>query len=411
MERAIDQPKKDYSKFTVQLFRPFSASLTNEGVYHNLEKETGHLHNLLKAAVNQRKNSLRTGLNSDLQNRIKLTSRELKVTVTQTAKLLESFYPDHVMRQLQKSEDEFWEGRHLDINDWQGLATQLLSEIFTSSFLTPLEESDTCFKLEVAHLSLVRYMEMLKSAEFRDDLDVVSAVHTPKGDIDVDAPYLDPNLFCPLKTNVQYAEYLGLRHRERRRPWKKQLVMFKDIDKLEIPLPVPHPALVTVLIYNRENDSEQIDIEDIFCQRMLRASEGVPYADLREPSTVDMYDVDPEVSTPDHTTNSDPDVQNSHLAEAEGAFSEDGFNMAATPDGISEMPVIAIEMMEGPFDDHERLEESVVLYQEPEADNSCVLDVDTESQADDESAADSGSGSEEEVKEPLARARTLPESS
>lgn len=27
----------------------------------------------------------------------------------------------------------------------------------------------------------MRYMEMLKSAEFRDDLDVVSTVHTPKG--------------------------------------------------------------------------------------------------------------------------------------------------------------------------------------------------------------------------------------
>lgn len=29
----------------------------------------------------------------------------------------------------------------------------------------------------------MRYIEMLKSAEFRDDLDVVSTVHTPKGNI------------------------------------------------------------------------------------------------------------------------------------------------------------------------------------------------------------------------------------
>jgi len=27
----------------------------------------------------------------------------------------------------------------------------------------------------------MRYLEMLKSAEFRDDLDVVSTIHTPKG--------------------------------------------------------------------------------------------------------------------------------------------------------------------------------------------------------------------------------------
>ena len=34
--------------------------------------------------------------------------------------MLESFYPDHVMRRLSKTEEEFWEGRNLDINDWQG---------------------------------------------------------------------------------------------------------------------------------------------------------------------------------------------------------------------------------------------------------------------------------------------------
>ena len=35
--------------------------------------------------------------------------------------------------------------------------------------------------IKVKHLNMTRYLEMLKSAEFRDDLDVVSAVHTPKG--------------------------------------------------------------------------------------------------------------------------------------------------------------------------------------------------------------------------------------
>jgi len=34
---------------------------------------------------------------------------------------------------------------------------------------------------QVHHISLMRYLEMLKSAEFRDDLDVVSTIHTPKG--------------------------------------------------------------------------------------------------------------------------------------------------------------------------------------------------------------------------------------
>lgn len=37
------------------------------------------------------------------------------------------------------------------------------------------------FGSQVEHMSLTRYIEMLKSAEFRDDLDIVNTVHTPKG--------------------------------------------------------------------------------------------------------------------------------------------------------------------------------------------------------------------------------------
>jgi len=35
-------------------------------------------------------------------------------------------------------------------DDLSGLATQLLTEVFSSSFLTPLEDTDTCFQLEVS---------------------------------------------------------------------------------------------------------------------------------------------------------------------------------------------------------------------------------------------------------------------
>ena len=105
----------------------------------------------------------------------------IQVMIAQTAKMLEGFYPDRVLERLDLTEEEFWERKRLEEGDWQGLATQLLTEVFSSGFLTPLEQTDICFKLEVQHLNLVRYLEMLKSAEFRDDLDVVSTVHTPKG--------------------------------------------------------------------------------------------------------------------------------------------------------------------------------------------------------------------------------------
>ena len=69
--------------------------------------------------------------------------------IAQTAKMLEGFYPERVLQRLHQPEEDFWEGKHLEPGDWQGLATQLLTEVFSSSFLTPLEETDICFKLEV----------------------------------------------------------------------------------------------------------------------------------------------------------------------------------------------------------------------------------------------------------------------
>ena len=48
------------------------------------------------------------------------------------------------------------------------------------------------YSLQVQHLNLSRYVDMLKSAEFRDDLDVVSTIHTPKGTLKYHR-YLEPS--------------------------------------------------------------------------------------------------------------------------------------------------------------------------------------------------------------------------
>ncbi len=138
----------------------------------------------------------------------------------------------------------------------------------------------------------------------------------------------------------------------------------------------PDRSLIILDLSCRENDQYPLDLDHPFCARILKAAEGVPYVDFRD--VADMYDADADVSTPDHTTNSEPDIQNSHLAEQEGAFSEDNFNMS-TPDSLPhDGTMVAIEMQEAeifPYDNEEEREESLV-YHEPEADNSCVLEVD-----------------------------------
>lgn len=66
--------------------------------------------------------------------------------------MLERFYPSHVLQRLPATEEEFWETKGLGINDWAGLAGLIYADIFSLNFLTPLDEMDTRFKLEVLYL-------------------------------------------------------------------------------------------------------------------------------------------------------------------------------------------------------------------------------------------------------------------
>jgi len=66
------------------------------------------------------------------------------------ALMLERFYPPHVLQRLCISEEEFWESRGLAPNDWSGLAALIFADIFCLDFLTPLDDSDTKFNLEVS---------------------------------------------------------------------------------------------------------------------------------------------------------------------------------------------------------------------------------------------------------------------
>lgn len=45
-----------------------------------------------------------------------------QMVVSSAAKLLEAFYPVHVLSRLAGTEAEFWEKQQLEANDWKGQA-------------------------------------------------------------------------------------------------------------------------------------------------------------------------------------------------------------------------------------------------------------------------------------------------
>lgn len=76
----------------------------------------------------------------------------------------------------------------------------MYADIFSLDFLTPLADTDTQFKLEAhAQIDLARYTEMVKNTSdiMGNAPDLLGNVYTPRGNIQVQSPYLEVSAFNP----------------------------------------------------------------------------------------------------------------------------------------------------------------------------------------------------------------------
>ena len=89
----------------------------------------------------------------------------------------------------------------LQSGDWAALAGHLYADIFSLDFLTPLTDADTQFKLEPhPQLDLLRYTEMVQNASDTMGVngpDLLGNVYAPRGNIQVNSPYLEISAFNP----------------------------------------------------------------------------------------------------------------------------------------------------------------------------------------------------------------------
>lgn len=297
MEQMILQPQKDFSQFVEACFGPFSAQLAKVGSYRALEKEAQDLIGALHEKLERRRRDLQTGLGVAVRSKIKLTTLELKIAIQQGALMLERFYPSHVLQRLPIHEEDFWESKGLSVNDWAGLAGLMYADIFSLDFLTPLDDTDTRFRLEPhQQVDLTRYTEMVNGAELgTGGPDLLGPVYAPRGNIQVHSPYLEVSAFnprCRAAATGRKQEKRGesgggisASHGRRRtsvlagngsiarmwQPWKRHCNPY-SAEKLLIPLPIPHPAHIAVTIHNRDSeDPIPLDLE--LCQNILKAVE------------------------------------------------------------------------------------------------------------------------------------------
>ncbi|XP_052759604.1 uncharacterized protein LOC128202638 [Mya arenaria] len=325
----IEKPVRHFRDVMSKIFGSFSGTVTEDGVYKQLISETSNYRTDLTNKINQRLWRLNTGLSIDVKAKVKLPERQLKLTILQAAHMLEDFYPGHVISQLTYKEKDFWEKKALEFRDWRGLASQKLSTIFSPSFLVPLEATDSMFQLKVQHLNLGRYVSMMESTDVHDDLDVVTEVHSNTGEITTRAPSLDVSYFNPTESIVQTNHYRTLRRRVY--PWSRP-VEVTEFDKLQVPPPIPHPAVIAITVFNRESEPYALSFDDIFCHNIIKSIKS--FKDFADPVTTNSIDNDLEPSTPENTV--EPVSAPSHLAEQERSFSDDSSEI---PTGVRVRPL------------------------------------------------------------------------
>ena len=147
------------------------------------------------------------------------------------------------------------------------------------------------------HWNLTRYLNMVLESDWHDDTDVARAVHSPHGNIHIQSPYLDPSLFNPLATTgTHLASLQGARRRRRwgvvprGRP--------SPLPRLCVPLPVPHPAELSIIIHNRAGEQElPMDL----CRPLLRELREVP-----QPASAEYLSTMREGGTSRYTTHLSP---------------------------------------------------------------------------------------------------------
>ena len=133
--------------------RPLNLAVNKQapGPYQQLDREISGLLSSLHEKVDQRMGQLRLMLPETMRKKIKLSERELKLSLSRGAAMVQTFYPENVIARIKGGESEFWSNRGLRLNDWVGLTSRLYSDIFAPDFLTPMQEADTTFHLKVGH--------------------------------------------------------------------------------------------------------------------------------------------------------------------------------------------------------------------------------------------------------------------
>lgn len=174
----IDMPYQNFKTFMSSIQKYSGLDGFNCMARNVLQQQANGLMKKLENLTAQRRNELSNLISNDeMWRKIRVDIGNLEIILKQISATLEAHYPYRILNRLcDLPEETWWDMKNLSYRDWNGFAKIFCSDLFSPEFLIPLDDKQECFKLEVQHINLSKYLDMLVSGEHREDLDAVAPV-------------------------------------------------------------------------------------------------------------------------------------------------------------------------------------------------------------------------------------------
>ncbi len=181
MEKRLRAPLETYKQIFSPIFGNYSYELDcSKGPYKALSSEIEKQFEPFNKIYTTRLEKLNKQINDRNLSKVRLSEKNLGIVMNETTRMIEFYYENVILKYRGESSNEMFKKLELEDKDWRLIAGQVLEKIFGAGILVPIEDSDDYFNLEINHLNLERYAEMIAKSELKDDLDDLRTRYNPQ---------------------------------------------------------------------------------------------------------------------------------------------------------------------------------------------------------------------------------------
>ena len=174
MKTLISQPAKTYREFINNILIPlgYVSNLDNDNPEVKIIRgQRNRLNEIVNKKLIQRREDFQLKSPSVSSSTIRMVKQDLDYTIQIATGIIEEFYIKRILVYPNQDREQIFQSHGLETDDWEGLAKVELNASFSPSFLSPLEDSDESFHLDVEKLGLDDYIEAITGGVATHDLD------------------------------------------------------------------------------------------------------------------------------------------------------------------------------------------------------------------------------------------------